>query len=139
MRIFSYIGKVSTTFLAEDIEISWNFLLADRKIGFSTISLKPSTFGHMLLHKSYINVAIANIFLYRKSLYDLPGRKYKIPKKSKGRGQKGRGSSKCHSGENVYPSQFVHLWPNRVKNVEKSSGPRDLSRIFARCQINRQY
>ena len=27
----------------------------------------------MLLHKLYINVAIANILVYQKSLYDLPG------------------------------------------------------------------
>ena len=52
----------------------------------------------MLLHKSYINVAIANIFQYMKSLYDLPERKHKFAKKSKGR-SKGRGSLKCHSGE----------------------------------------
>ena len=31
----------------------------------------------MLLHNSYINVAIANMLPYRKSLYDLPVPKYK--------------------------------------------------------------
>ena len=34
----------------------------------------------MLLHNSYINVAIANILLYHKSLYDLPVPKGKNPK-----------------------------------------------------------
>ena len=31
----------------------------------------------MLLHKLYINVTIRHILMYRKSLYDLPGPKYK--------------------------------------------------------------
>ena len=31
----------------------------------------------MLLHKSYINMAIANILVYRNSTYDLSGPKYK--------------------------------------------------------------
>ena len=30
----------------------------------------------MLLHKSYINMAIANILVYSKSLYDLPRPRY---------------------------------------------------------------
>ena len=46
------------------------------KISFLTISSNISILGHMLLHKSYINVAITNILLYRKSRYDLPGPKY---------------------------------------------------------------
>ena len=33
--------------------------------------------GHMLLHKLYINVAIANNLLYRFTHYDLPEPKYK--------------------------------------------------------------
>ena len=78
LRTFCYMGKVSTTFRSGDIEILCNFLLAEAKICFSTISLKISTFGHMLLHKSYINVAIANILLYRKSLYDLQKRRYDL-------------------------------------------------------------
>ena len=41
------------------------------------INPKIGVLGHMLLHKSYINVAIANILVYRKSLYDLPEPKYK--------------------------------------------------------------
>ena len=31
----------------------------------------------MLLHKLYINVTIRHILMYWKSLYDLPGTKYK--------------------------------------------------------------
>ena len=31
----------------------------------------------MLLHKFYINVAIANVLLYQITLYNLPGRKFK--------------------------------------------------------------
>ena len=44
----------------------------------------------MLLHNSNINVAIAVILLYRKSLYDLQGARYKkatLRKPKKGRGQ----------------------------------------------------
>ena len=91
----------------------------------------------MLLHKLYINVAIANILLYQKSRYDLPEGKYKILKNFNGRGRKGRGSSKCHSGEKVYPSQFALLGPNRTNYVEKSSGPKRLSRIYLSCLINK--
>ena len=32
----------------------------------------------MLLHRTYINVAIAHILLYGKSLYDLQGRSYEF-------------------------------------------------------------
>ena len=35
-----------------------------KKISFLAISLKISILGHILLHKLYINVAIANILLY---------------------------------------------------------------------------
>ena len=49
-----------------------------------------------------------------------------------GRGQKGRGSSKCHSDEKVYPSQFGHLGSNRPNHVEKSRIYSGLSRIFVR-------
>ena len=47
------------------------------KKGFLAITPKLSILGHMLLHKSYINVAIANILLCSLSLYDLPGPKCK--------------------------------------------------------------
>ena len=40
------------------------------KIGFLRFSQKVSILGYMLLHNLYINVAIAVILLYRKSLYD---------------------------------------------------------------------
>ena len=78
LRTFCYIGKVSRTFTSENIDTLCNFLLAEAKIGFSPISLKISTFGHMLLHKSYINVAVANILLYWKSLYDLQRPRYEF-------------------------------------------------------------
>ena len=65
------------------------YCVVEPKIGFQTISPKINTLRYMLLHKSYINMAIANIFLYRKSLYDLPGRKYKIAKNQKGAVKKG--------------------------------------------------
>ena len=106
------------------------------KISFSRFYRKISILGYMLLHKSNINVAIANILLYRKSLYDLPRRKYKIIKNWCGRGQKGRGSSKCHIGEKFYPSQFGHLGSSRVNYVEKSSPWSSLSRIFLSYRSN---
>ena len=47
----------------------------------------------MLLHKLYRNMAIANILVYPKSLYDLPGPKYEIrilrESQEKGRGHMG--------------------------------------------------
>ena len=47
----------------------------------------------MLLHKLYINMAIANILMYQKSLYDLSGPKYEIrilrESQEKGRGHMG--------------------------------------------------
>ena len=66
----------------------------------------------MLLHNSNINVAIAVILVYQKGLWDLPGGKCKNTKNSSGRSQKGRGSEKCPTGENVYPSKFCYLGPN---------------------------
>ena len=39
---------------------------------FSRFSRKVSVLAYMLLHSTYINVAIAHILVYRKSLYDLP-------------------------------------------------------------------
>ena len=56
------------------------------KISFLRFYRKISILGYMLLHNSYINVAIANILLYRKSLYDLPRRKCKITNNRSGRG-----------------------------------------------------
>ena len=44
---------------------------------FLAVSSKISVLGDMVLHKSEINVAIANILVYRNSLYDLPGPKCK--------------------------------------------------------------
>ena len=56
-------------------------------ITFLWISSKLSTIGHMLLHNLYINVAIAVLLLYQKSLYDLQEPKYK----NRLRGITGRG------------------------------------------------
>ena len=44
---------------------------------FLAVSSKISILGDMLLHKSDINVAIANILVYQNSLYDLPEPKCK--------------------------------------------------------------
>ena len=55
-------------------QISWGDA---QKISFLAISPKLSILDHMLLHKLYINMAIANILLGSTSLYDLPGPKYK--------------------------------------------------------------
>ena len=54
-------------------KITKNSFLASRhaKISFWRFSQKVSILEYMLLHNSYINVAIAVIFLGRKSLYDL--------------------------------------------------------------------
>ena len=44
---------------------------------FSPISPSLITLGHMLIHNFYINVLIALILVYRNSMEDLPGPKYK--------------------------------------------------------------
>ena len=46
------------------------------KISFLWFSRKISILAYMLIHKSNINVAIANILLYWKSLYDLQKPRY---------------------------------------------------------------
>ena len=84
---------------------------------------------------SYINVVIANILLYRKSLYDLSRRKCKIANNRSGRGQKGRGSEKCPTGDDVYASNFCYLGPREEIYVEKSRGSSDVSGIITRYRI----
>ena len=54
-----------------------NYELRQAKNRFSAIFPKISNLRYMLLHKLYINVTIRHILMYRKSLYDLPGPKYK--------------------------------------------------------------
>ena len=54
------------------IKIAHFLASRDQKISFSRISQEISILEHMLLRKSYINMAIANILVYSKSLYDLP-------------------------------------------------------------------
>ena len=49
----------------------------EAKNRFLTISPKINIWGDMLLQKSGINLAIANILMYRNSLYDLLGLKFK--------------------------------------------------------------
>ena len=91
----------------------------------------------MLLHNLYINVAIANILVYQKSFYDLPRRRCKILKTAYGRGQNGRGSSKCPTIENVHPSQNSSLGSNRTNYVEKLSQFSCVNGIVARYRIKR--
>ena len=54
-------------------------IFARPEISFCPISQKISPLGHKLLHKLYINVAFAIIFLYWKSLYDVPKPRYEFP------------------------------------------------------------
>ena len=54
-----------------------NYELRQAKNRFSAIFPKISNLRYMLLHKLYINMTIRHILMYRKSLYDLPGPKYK--------------------------------------------------------------
>ena len=49
-----------------------------QKITFSRFSRKVSILEYKLLHKFNINVAIANILLYRKGLYDLQELRYEF-------------------------------------------------------------
>ena len=58
------------------IKIAHFFASLDQKISFSRISQEISILEHMLLHKLYVNMAIANILVYSKSLYDLPRPRY---------------------------------------------------------------
>ena len=47
------------------------------KLLFLPLSLLLIVLGHMLLHNLYINVLIALILVYRNSLWDLQGPKYR--------------------------------------------------------------
>ena len=75
-----------------------------------------------MLHKSNINVVIAVILLYRKSLYDLPGPKYKNSVAceifKKGRGQ---------LGEN--PSDNLRA-PDIIRLFRPSRGPKKIFRLL---------
>ena len=75
-------------FLSEIIAKNRFFHCERWKISFSRFSRKVSILGYKLLHKFNINVDIANILVYQKSLYDLPGPSCKNIKKESGRGQK---------------------------------------------------
>ena len=83
-----------------------------RKISFLRFSRKVSTLGYMLLHNTNINVAIAHILLYRKSLYDL---QKPIYKKSSGRvnHKNGRGQKRAWPRETklaTSPVLFNKVW-----------------------------
>ena len=54
-----------------------NFCCMKPKLPILPISLQISILEHVMIHKSYINVLIANIFQYRRILYDLPSSRYK--------------------------------------------------------------
>ena len=71
--------KISIAFLETDSELRAAKLKRKcakscffSQIGFYQITRFLSILGHMLLHKLYINVAIANNLLYRFTLSDLP-------------------------------------------------------------------
>ena len=70
-------SRLCELFFNQNPKNSQNFLRHWPKKGFLDITPKLSILGHMLLHKSYINVTIANILLCSLSLYDLPGPKCK--------------------------------------------------------------
>jgi len=74
---FWCIRIVSTTFLGGNAKKHGNYELRQAENRFSAIFPKISNLRYMLLHKLYINVTIRHILMYRKSLYDLPGPKYK--------------------------------------------------------------
>ena len=73
------------------------FIVRSVKIRFSAIFPKISILRYMLLHKLYINVAIRyNVHLvYRNSLYDLAGPKYKNQSDRK-EPRKGCGRKRLH-------------------------------------------
>ena len=75
LRTFYSIEKASTIFLAQNtkyrpkfvlrLPINHDYTILRFKIGFLAINPKLSVSSHMLLHKSYVDVTIANILLYR--------------------------------------------------------------------------
>ena len=56
---------------------SRSYELRRAKNRFSAIFLRISILRYMLLHKLYINMSIRHSLVYRNSLYNLPGPKYK--------------------------------------------------------------
>ena len=53
------------------------FIACSKNYRYLPISLQISILEHIMIHKSYINVLIANIFQYRRSFYDFPSSRYK--------------------------------------------------------------
>ena len=74
---FWCIRIVYTSFLGGNAKKYINYELRQAENRFSAIFPKISILRYMLLHKLYINMAIRHILVYRNSLYDLAGRKYK--------------------------------------------------------------
>ena len=70
------------------LKFALTMLCVTIKFSFWALSPKPCILGYKLLHKSYINVMIANILLYRKSLSELPGPKYKFCRPETAKSQK---------------------------------------------------
>ena len=75
-------GHVSSIYFLKrpvfSLKFALTMLCVTMIFSFWALSPKPCILGYKLLHKSYINVMIANILLYRKSLSELPGPKYKF-------------------------------------------------------------
>ena len=74
---FWCIRIVSTTFLGGNAKNHGYYELRQAKNRFSSIFPKINILRYILLHKLYINMAIRHILVYRNSLYDVPGLKYK--------------------------------------------------------------
>ena len=80
LRTFCTIGKVSTTFLSRVMVFAKSPFSHGAKNSFLRFSRKLSILALILLHSIYINVHIAHILLYRKTLSDLQGPSYEFRK-----------------------------------------------------------
>ena len=80
LRTFCTIGKVSTTFLSRVMVFTKSAFSHGAKNSFLRFSRKLSILVHMLLCKTYINMAIAHILHRKKSFYDLQVPIYEFPK-----------------------------------------------------------
>ena len=68
---------VYTSFLGGNAKKHGNYELRQAENRFSAIFPKISILRYMLIYKLYINMAIRHMLVYRNSLYDLAGPKYK--------------------------------------------------------------
>ena len=75
-------GRVSSIYFLTrpvfSLKFALTMLCVTIKFSFWASSPKPCILGYKLLYKSYINVMIANILIYRRSLSELPGPRYKF-------------------------------------------------------------